>query len=232
LNIRAQYLFAPFAIALFASPAAFGSTTAYNGYVQTSGNSGVDLNTLNGGNYSITVTRTGQLNFRFTMGGQTFDSNPEVSLFQLPSNDVGSDAAPIAYSRASTAPDPVAESLISYDSWVPSVPSVRVAQAAVDPGLSSGPIGGTSDNTAAPLPINSGVINGANYDVSSLMPAVAAVPASSFTAYVGDGGGGGSFTIGPISVFAEEAPEPGTLILFAGAVLLGGISFLIRRTRV
>ena len=48
---------------------AFANSTAFNGYVQINGNTGIDLSNLDGGNYRVTVTGAGQLNFRYVIGG-------------------------------------------------------------------------------------------------------------------------------------------------------------------
>src|SRR3954447_19455905 len=64
-----------------ASVSAFGNAMSYNGFLQTNGSSGVDLSNLDGGSYRVTMTESGQLNFRYTFGNQVFDSNPEAAIF-------------------------------------------------------------------------------------------------------------------------------------------------------
>src|SRR5690349_393351 len=69
-----------------ASVSAFGNAMSYNGFLQTTGSSGIDLSNLDGGSYRVTMTESGQLNFRYTFGNQTFDSNPEAAIFHSGSN--------------------------------------------------------------------------------------------------------------------------------------------------
>ena len=212
----------------FATFAAFGNSTAFNGYVQTSGSTGLDLTSLDGGNYRVTVTRSGQLNFRYTIGDQTFDSNPEaarldfIATSDTPRND---DNGPAGYTASITV-----TRLNPAQTWAPSFTSIFHLLSSPDPAqfLSNVSLEGVSgaSNSGPQLAFQSDWVNltgaltgGSTFDVSSLTPVTLQVPSTSFVSLV-DGGGNFYYNANPVGIL-EEVPEPATFALLAGALLAG-----------
>jgi hypothetical protein len=241
--VTLRQIIVPAAVICIAAVAS-ANTTAFNGYVQSSGGGGLDLTSLDGGSYRVTVTRSGQLNFRYMMGDQTFDSNPEAALFHLEATTSGSgngsgSAIYKGYATLSVE-NPTMYNLANYSSSFvmtsSSDPSQFLSAASFDP--PSDGSGGSSGNgwytypTAAPQfsfqsdsVAASGFVNGPNFDISSLVPVVQELPGTSVAAYVINAGEFVYYT--PIS--GLEAPEPGTLVLMAGALLAGAGAIALRR---
>ena len=210
---------------------AFASSTSFNGYVQTTGNTGIDFNNLSGGNYKITITSTGQLNYRYQIGDQTYDSNPEASILDLTGNrdtswqDSGSriGAAPAPNLADTPAPAwssslPSNYQLMISDDAVRSlsIPLPIAARASQQEGSQND---GNTDNGFHSDPAVLGNTYGGNIDVSTLSPAAVQVPANSLVAQISDG-------YDPLQepvFFAPVlmAPEPGTFVLLLAGTLAG-----------
>jgi hypothetical protein len=210
----------------FGALSAFANSTAFNGYVQSSGaNTGIDLSSIDSGSYRVTITRGGQLNFRYVVGGQTFDSNPEAAILDMVSN---SDAAwsdtwtPSAYS-ASVQQDPVIGStpLSNYapgfEFFNPGSQAALVNQAATS---------GNDDLEAARSRYDHATysegVNGTNfYTPSSQAPEAYTIPGTSMIALVNNSNSNMFYSNQDWWVgVQEEVPEPATLTLIAGAILL------------
>jgi len=214
----------PLAALLFGSMTASANSTAFNGFVQTSGDAGVDFGTLGGGNYRITMTRSGQVNFRYTIDGQTFDSNPEAAVFDL----YATSDDPLGYATVSTnytgtatvrLANPGPGELPSYTSTfhfnTSTIPSLFFPNLSFDSVLAqagSKQLQFTSDT------INlSGNVNGGRFDFAAMSPTTMNVLSTSLAAQLGNN------TPGFFSAAAAdppgEAPEPDTMLLLGAALL-------------
>jgi hypothetical protein len=221
---------------LLGSVTAFANSTAFNGYVQSSGSTGVDLTTLDGGNFRVTVTSTGQLNFRYFIGDQTFDSNPEAATVTL----IATSDSPGVYSATYSGGFNV-NAIVAVQHPAPGASSVYTSAfhllgSSEDPGqvLSDAPVAASAATSKDEPQIMfhsdtlsvSGALQGGAFDVTSLTSVPMQVPQNSFLAFVG-----GVLTYGSNSdpfPGSEEAPEPATSGLIAGA-LLGGCLLLRKR---
>jgi hypothetical protein len=206
---------------LFGALSAFANSTAFNGYVQSNGNTGIDLSSIDGGNYRVTVTRGGQLNFRYAVGGQVFDSNPDVAVFDMISNsdaytNPGS-ALPAYAGFGPTAQDPVlGGSLSSYTA------DIGLARTSDQSQLSgSGDLDGVHAQSGSVT--SADALTGSNFYVPPQQgPESFQVPNNSLVTLVASNNSSSYFYTNESPFFSvEEVPEPTTLALIAGALLAG-----------
>jgi hypothetical protein len=210
----------------FGTISAFANSTAFNGYVQSSGNTGIDLSSLDGGNYRVTVTRSGHLNFRYVVGGQTFDSNPDAAILDMRSKSYGDaywsgDQSP-AYTAYNTTPEaPVFAGAPSAYTTAFGLFN-RQQQAQEQAQLSSG------DDLAGVHAASGSVsyydeITGSNFYVPPQSPGAWQVPSNSLVAFAGGNNSDYFFTNDNPTFSFQEVPEPAALALIAGGLLLGAV---------
>jgi hypothetical protein len=235
--VISQFKFSVAVVSLFSGATLFANSTAFNGYVQTSGNNGIDFNNLSGSNYKVTVTTTGQLNYRYQIGDQVFDSNPEASVLDLTGgrdtswrdngSRIGMTPAPSLVDTPAPAwSGPISTNyqlMISDDTRRPLSAPAPVTRDSVlkqqnqDQNQSQNQGEDTGFHSD---PVLLGSVSGSNFDVSTLTPVPLQVPVRSLVSVITDGGGYYGFT-GPFLTPVEEVPEPGTFVLlFAGTVAI------------
>jgi hypothetical protein len=227
---RGKYVFAGIWLLLGAS-SAFANSTAFNGFAQTRGNSGVDLTNLGGGNYRVTLTRSGQLNFRYQIGNQVFDSNPEAAFSDTgETTDIGSWQGAGATDRRDR------------DYWAPTAGSSALAASGyymlgatdraqlLDTGsneaATSAPDYVPTEPSYPYLSLRDS--SGGSFDVTTLSPAWWNVANSNSVAFIGNNTGFVNTYEAPSwdpIVGLEDNPEPATFVLAAGALILGFAAF-------
>jgi len=222
-------------VLFFGALSAFANSTAFNGFVQTSGGStGIDLSSIDGGNYRVTVTRGGQLNFRYVIGGQAFDSNPEAAILDSVSRSdaSGSDTwTPSAYVSSAQQDAAIDATGLSYyrtgfDFFNPGSQAAAGSEAALS---------GSDDLEGVRLRYdhapNSDGVSGSNFYVpNSKAPETYQIPGTSMIALVNNSNSSIFYSNEDWWVgVQQEVPEPATIAMIAGALLLGG-AIRYRRT--
>ena len=236
--------FLPFGtLFLLGCACALANSTSFNGFVQSSGDNGVDFGNLGGGNYRITMTSNGQINFRYSLGGQTYDSNPEAAVVDLTATTSG----PATYGGTSAVYDATAVIQLlaplpgqpssyksSFQFTSSTLPALFLSRMSLDSGSpkpgatqfnfqgnSFSATGSILDNTFNYAPISSNYV--------PLSSATMVVPPTSLIAQSDPALMSGIFTNG-LAFVAAENPEPGTFFLMGGA-LLAGLAMRRRWTR-
>jgi hypothetical protein len=205
----------------------FANSTAFNGFVQTSGNTGIDFGTIDGGNYRVTMTTSGQLSFRYVVDGQTYDSNPEVAVFNL----VADTTQPLGYASTSTSytgtatvtlPNPGPGEQSVYTSTFNFTSSTMPAAFFTDMQLNSGdPAGSTQLNFRSNALNVSATLDG-SFNYAPLSSGTLNVPASSLVAQAGNSDPAFVYVNGSLGVDpTDPAPEPASFVLMGGALLVG-----------
>jgi hypothetical protein len=229
-----------FAVGLFCfgAVAAHANSMSFNGYIQTSGRTGVDFNNLSAsGSVRIMINSNGQINYRYQVGDQIFDSNPEAAIPDLAGSnnaswqDNGRAIGDAGYSN-NDRPAPVWTISFSGAPYllIPDAPATANTKAngaadtsTLNPGEPvryAGPVDGGNWNYSASNFATS------NFDIASIKPANLVVPDTSFVALARDPVYSWDT---PFYGFAEEAPEPATFVLMFGALLVGGIAVRVQR---
>jgi len=211
---------------------AFANSTAFNGYVQAGGSTGIDLSSLDGGTYRITVTRAGQLNFRYVIGGQAFDSNPEAAIQDAVSNGDDTWNNSSTYTAASsvsetpvlgTAPSAYNPVFGLYDAQ-----SQARAQLSSSEDLQGVQVGTTQVDSNS-VSYSDG-LTGSNFYTQAARPVeTLQLPPPSLLAMTDSSP---SFFYANDNPFfsTQEVPEPTTIALLAGGLLLMGV--FLRKLRV
>jgi len=220
----------------FGALSAFANSTAFNGYVQSGGNTGIDLSSIDGGSYRVTVTRAGQLNFRFLIGGQAFDSNAEAAVLD---NVVTSDAywttrsAPAAYTEsgavrrdplmaaASSSYNPVVVAMLGAEAQAqvqvqPQAPPLISSSITDDPGAVQFGSGATSYGSVT----SADGVSGSNFYIPPQSPQSYQVPIASLIAYSTSNNSDFFYSNDNPFTITDQVPEPATFALIAGALLL------------
>jgi len=218
---------------LFGAFSAFANSTAFNGYVQSSGNTGIDFASIDGGSYRVTVTRAGHLNFRYVIGGQVFDSNAEASVLDMVSHSDAwwtNSSAQGAYTAASVSHDEPVLGSTSYSSYIPGA-AFYAASALAQSSSSSDPLVLQSGSSGiASSAIGSGAITYSDGTASNFYVAPQTAPqafqiaGTSMIALVGNDNA--NLFYGSNDWFVtqqQEVPEPATFALLAGGLLLGAL---------
>jgi hypothetical protein len=216
------------AAALLSGVNSWANSTAFNGYVQTNGNTGIDLTSLNGGNYRVTVTSSGQLNFRYTAGNETFDSNPEAAYLTLTADspiqfqgDPQPYTADLTIARVNVAPGMLPSYNSSFKLFSSADPVQFLSNVSVEgtdaaPGSGQTQLYFQSDSLYV-----TGAVNGSSFDIASITPVPLYVAPANFAALAAPSAQSFEFT--PFDVGTDN-PEPATFALLGGAMLmLGGI---------
>jgi len=219
--------FAAGALFLLGGLSAFANSTAYDGYIQTSGKGSVSVADLAGGTVRIMITSAGQLNFRYSIGDQIFDSNPEAAVLDLSAtSDSSIQSGASGDSQAYTANLTITPAAVapyaarSYTTSFALFSSPDPDQFLTDLSLASA--ASASNSTKPRVDFRSGdlllggSLSAGSFDVSSLTSAFGPTSANTPAAAPSPD----RFQFDPVLNF-DAVPEPATFALAGGALLMG-----------